>query len=382
MIGYQIFNKYKKFIQFLLDLKKIEEGTIIAPISIENLKYDLKSQIFLIRDFSVLNDILENSSKSTQYYKFEWKIIKNLGENIYELSLKIESHFGSYPIKSFYIIISKEDRFILTIGYFSSENFKRIEAFLESFFPKISYTFLSQNEIKKMIFALIKKKNYSLEYKMIIYRKKAIDDIKPRKAVDYIVGDLKSKILELENEHKFIDAIELVASVINENDIFHFSYNRINKITWIKGKIDEYINILNSIYKIVIEKFDYLDKRERKDTSNNDTKPFILKFNESIFSTKEKISSFIDSFKKFPKCTYAVMHSGNPYLHLMMRDIKDNSSYTLKTVSYKHLMICPQIISSNSSLIRILDFISNNIFEYEIVDYDTYLDEIQSIKEN
>lgn len=76
------------------------------------------------------------------------------------------------------------------------------------------------------------------------------------------------------------------------------------------------------------------------------------------------------------------MHSGNPYLHLMMRDIKDNSSYTLKNVSYRDLMICPQIISSNSSLIRILDFISNNIFEYEILDYDTFIEEIQSIKES
>jgi len=118
MIGNQIFNKYKGFIQSLLDLKKIEEGNMKQDIPKSILKYDLKSQIFLIRDFSVLNDILENSSKSTQYYKFEWKIIKNLRENIYELSLKIESHFGSYQIKSFYIIISKEDRFILAIGSF------------------------------------------------------------------------------------------------------------------------------------------------------------------------------------------------------------------------------------------------------------------------
>lgn len=382
MIDYQIFNKYKDFIQFLLDLKKIEEGNMKKHISNEILKYDLKSQIFLIRDFSVKEDILENSSNSTQYYKFEWKINKNLKKNIYELNLKIESHFGSYQIKSFYIILSKEDRFILAIGYLSSKDLKRIEAFLESFFPKISNTFLTQNEIKQMMYSLIKKKNYSLEYKMIIYSKKAIDGKFPRKAVDYILEDLKTKILELENEHKFIDTIELLVSEIEENNISRFRYNRMNKLIWYKGKADEFINILNIIYNIIIEKFDYLDKRERKDTSNNDTKPFILKFNESIFSTKEKISFFIDSLKNFPKCTYAVMHSGNPYLHLMMRDIKDNSSYTLKTVSYKDLMICPQIISSNSSLIRILDFISNNIFEYEILDYDRYLNDFQSIKEN
>jgi len=304
-----------------------------------------------------------------------------LKKNIYELNLKIESHFGSYQIKSFYIILSEEDRFILAIGYLSSKNLKRIEAFFESFFPKISNTFLTQNEIKQMIYSLIKN-YYSVEYKMITYSQKAIDGKIPRKAVDYILGDLKTKILELENEHKSIYTIELLIFETEENNIFHFRYNRMNKLIWYKGKADEFINILNIIYNKIIEKFDYLDKRERKDTSNNDTKPFILKFNESIFSTKEKISFFIESFKNFPKCTYAVMHSGNPYLHMMMRDIKDNSSYTLKTVNHRDLMICPQIISSNSSLIRILDFISNYIFEYEILDYDTYLDEIQSIKEN
>jgi len=381
MIDYQIFNKYKDFIQFLLDLKKIEEGNMKEDIPKSILKYDLKSQIFLIRDFSVLNDILENSSKSTQYYKFEWKINKNLKKNIYELNLKIESHFGSYQIKSFYIILSEEERFILAIGYLSSKNLKRIEAFFESFFPKISNTFLTQNEIKQMIYSLIKN-YYSVEYKMITYSQKAIDGKIPRKAVDYILGDLKTKILELENEHKSIYTIELLIFETEENNIFQFRYNRMNKLIWYKGKVDEFINILNIIYNKIIEKFDYLDKRERKDTSNNDTKPFILRFNESIFSTKEKISFFIDSLTNFPKCTYAVMHSGNPYLHLMMRDIKDNSSYTLKTVNHRDLMICPQIISSNSSLIRILDFISNNIFEYEILDYDRYLNDFQSIKEN
>jgi len=376
---FQVFDKYKEFIDLLLDLKK---DTRKEDISNEIQKYDLKSQLFLIRDFSVKEDILKNNSNSTKDYNFEWKINKKLGKNIHELNLKIKSHFGSYQIKSFYIILSKEDRFILAIGYLSSKNLKRIEAFLESFFPKISNTFLTQNEIKQMIFSLTRKKKYSLEYKMIIYSKKALDGKIPRKAVDYILEDLKTKILELENEHKFIDTIELLVSEIEENNIFRFRYNRLNKLIWYKGKADEVIKILNNIYNIIIKKFDYLDKRERKDTSNNETKPFILKFNESIFSTKDQISFFINSFKNFPKCTYAVIHSGNPYLHLIMRDIKDNSSYTLKTVSHKDLMICPQIISSNSSLIRILDFISNNIFEYKILDYDIYLDEIQSIKEN
>ena len=263
MRDYQIFNKYKDFIQHLLDLKKIEEGNIKKHIYNEILKYDLKSQIFLIRDFSVNEDILKKSSNSTRDYKFEWKINKNLKKNIYELSLKIESHFGSYQIKSFYIILSEEDRFILAIGYLSSKNLKRIEAFFESFFPKISNTFLTQNEIKQMIYSLIKN-YYSVEYKMITYSQKAIDGKIPRKAVDYILGDLKTKILELENEHKSIYTIELLIFETEENNIFQFRYNRTNKLIWYKGKADEFINILNIIYnKISKNLIIWINEKER-----------------------------------------------------------------------------------------------------------------------
>lgn len=379
MIDFRPFNRYKDFITSQIDLKQGEQA---EDSSSRVLKYDLKSQIFLFRDGSVRDDILKGNSSSTKHYKFNWKIIKNVEKDVYLLNLKIVSHFGTYIISNFYFIISKENRFILVIGYLSSENLKRIEAFLESFFPKVSHSFLNQNEIKKLIFDFTKEKKYRLEYKMIIYSKKAIDGKTPRKAVDYILGDLKTKIFELENELKFIDTIELQVSEIESKDQFHFRYNRVNKLTWNNGKAEEFIILLDSIYKIIIVKFDYLDKRDRINTEDNITKPFILKFRNPIFSTKEKVSLFVDSFKDFPKCTYAIIHSGNPYLHLMMRDIKDNSTYTLKTISYRDLIVSPQILSSNSSLIRILDFISNNIFEYEILDYDDYLNAIQRDGEN
>ena len=136
MLKLQIFDKYKEFIHYLLDLKEykkeIENHDFIDKI----LKFDLKSQLFLIRDTSIKEDLLKKSKNSTQYYEFDWKIKKSLNNDIYELSLKIKSHFRSYQIKNFYIIISKKSRFILVIGYFSSKNLERIGAFFESFLTR------------------------------------------------------------------------------------------------------------------------------------------------------------------------------------------------------------------------------------------------------
>ena len=88
--------------------------------------------------------------------------------------------------------------------------------------------------------------------------------------------------------------------------------------------------------------------------------------------SKIKTINFRNKIENFPKCNYALLHSGNPFLHIILRDQIDNSTYSIKNLSNRDLMICPQIIGSNSSMLRILDLISKRISEFEIVDYDQY----------
>ncbi len=376
MLNYQIFNKYKEFFDSLIWLKKKTQSEKKDKIISEKIKTDLKSQLFLIRDFSGVEEILKISNNETRYYKFKWSYEK-IYEDILKFNLKSVSNVGREYNNEFYLIFSNDNKFILVIGYVNAKDLKRrIKSFLLSFYPSISSTFLTHDEIKQLFLKrFLNFKKYFLEYKMLIYRKIVFTEEKPQKAIDYIQGDLISKISELENEQKYIDTIELIVSEINNKEKFRFRfrYNRNNNIIWFYGESEKFIDLLNNIYYIVIRKFLDLDKRERRNTKNNITQPFILGLKTSLFSDKLNLESFLKKIEDFPRSTYAIIESGNPFLHIIMRDLQDNSMYSIKTLSHKDLMICPQIISSNSSLFRILNYISTKISEYEIIDYNDFI---------
>lgn len=235
---------------------------------------------------------------------------------------------------------------------------------------------MSQSEIKDLLSIYLRKEVYKTELEVLIYRK-AREKKKPRKnlierAIDYIGEDVTSKILKLENEKKYIDTIGLFLFNYNSNENFRFHYNRYNRIIWYYGNSKYLIEFLDKIYDIAFKKFNLLDNRERKFTENHISRPIVLKLNSTIFSDKERTNYFRSKIENFPKCNYALLHSGNPFLHIILRDQTDNSTYSIKNLSNRDLMICPQIIGSNSSMLRILDLISERISEFEIMDYDQY----------
>ena len=377
MLENSIFFTYRKFFDHLINQKHLLREEIEEEEITNISKYGLKCQLFLIRNFSVLSEILINSEMKTRDYEFKWQI-HDVGNSIKKIIMESKSNFQTIPQKNyFYLIISEENKFILTIGYIKSRFLKsRIGSFFKEFFPDITATFLSQSEIKDLLSIYLKREVYRIELEVLIYRK-AREKKKPRKnpierAIDYIVEDVNSKILELENEKKYIDTIGLFLFNSSNNENFRFQYNRCNRLIWYYGNFKNLIELLDKIYSIVIQKFNLLDNRERRSTRNHVSRPIVLKLNSTIFSDKERTNNFRDKIENFPKCNYALLHSGNPFLHIILRDQIDNSTYSIKNLSNRDLMICPQIIGSNSSMFRILDLISERISEFEIVDYDQY----------
>jgi len=360
MQNLDIFKKYHDFFESLINQKK------------DIVKLDLKSRLFLIREISALDFILKNTEMKTINYVFQWKIEK-IEDEIIKVVMLSKSHFQSnFQHNTFYMIFSEEFKFILIIGYIKSKFLdKRLTSFIKYFYPQLSLTFLSQSEIKNLLLEYIRIPDCDIQLNMMIYRSSTKSSKPIRRAVDFIGGDLITKITELEYKKRYLDTIGLT---IRENDIeFRFRYNRYNKIIWFRGNVEYFIQMLNKIYYIVSTKFKFLDNRERKNTINHKSKPIILKFSSSIFSTEEDIKSFRDKINTFPSIQYAVMSSGNPFMHIIIRDENDDSTFSLKTLNNSDLMICPQIIGSNTSFLRILDLISNGVSEYEIEDLEAYL---------
>lgn len=380
MIENSIFNQYKKFFEELI-AKKQESDTL--PEDDESLKikkYELNSQLFLIRDYSALKIIFENSEIKSRVYKFKWRL-QTIDEklNIFKIKMMTKSHYQTnYQIDYLYLIISEKNKFILPIGFIKSMDFdKRIVGFFKEFFPNISISFLSQTEIKKILYYYIKEKDFLYRLKPLIYRKTTEKKGRParrpyQRAIDYIEEDIFSKISELETNEKYIDTMGLYLTDIKNKEEFKFLYNRYNKILWYSGISEYFTKFLDLLYNVSVNKFNFLDKRERKYTENHKSKPIVLKLNKAIFANKGAIEKFEIKINDFPKCNYAIIQSGNPYLHIILRDQEDDSTYSIKNLSNRDLMICPQIIGSNSSMLKILDLIAGRISEFEVLDYDKY----------
>jgi len=374
------FKPYSKFFEQLIGQKQqINEDLEKAELS--NIKkYALKCQLFLIRDDSAISRIFNESYMKTRSYEFNWEI-KDSDSEIKKVIMKSKSSYqAEFQKDYFYFIISRNYKFILPIGYVQSKFLnKRIGTFFKEFFPDITTTFLSQSEIKQLISIYLDKELYRIELEVLVYRK-AREKRKPKKkpiqkAIDYIGEDVISKISELEREKKYIETIGLLVINTKNNESARFYYNRYNRITWYYGLPLYLIELLDKNYILSINKFNLLDNRERRNTKNHESRPIVLKLNSSIFVDKERIYDFRNKIENFPNCNYALIHSGNPFMHIILRDQIDNSTYSIKNLSNRDLMICPQIIGSNSSILRILDLISKRISEFEILDYNQYKQE-------
>lgn len=380
MLVQSTFEPYRNFLKQLINQKQ-QINKDFEKAELSNIKkYPLKCQLFLIRDDSAISRIYNESSMKTRAYEFNWKI-KDTDSEIKKVIMKSKSVYQTEFQKDyFYLIASRNNKFLLPIGYVPSKYLiKRIGTFFKEFFPDITKTFLSQLEIKQLISIYLDEELFRIELEVLVYRK-AREKRKPKKslvqkAIDYIGENVISKISELEREKKYIEAIGLLVNNTKSMESVRFYYNRYNRITWYYGTPLYLIEVLDKIYELSIIKFNLLDNRERKKTKNHMSRPIVLKLNTSIFLDKERVNDFRNKIENFPNCNYAVIHSGNPFTHIILRDQIDNSTYSIKNLSNRDLMICPQIIGSNSSILRILDLISKRISEFEIVDYNQYKQE-------
>ncbi len=383
--SYLDFFKYLKNKKNLINFYPRNEEVVMAN------KYDLIMQLYFLRDPSIIDEILfKFNSMETRYYNFTWNIEKVKSEkdekvfkNTVRFKMKSQSNYQSMADKDiFYLIYSKQNKFILPIGYVKSDFLrKRLKAFFKEFFPKISMSFLTQKEIKQFLSYFTKNKDIKIDLEMLVYRKvREEGDPKKKpmeKAVDYIGAKLIEKISELEANRKYIDTIGLNIYKDNEynKSFIKFQYNRNNRLLWKKGNAIEIIKLLNNLFELSIKKFEFLDNRERKYTLNHNSRPFVLRFMSDVFSNKEEIKMFQRKIKKFPNSSYTVIHAGNPSLHIILRDQKDNSTFSIRNINNKDLLITPQIKGSNSASLRILDHIAETISEFEMNDYLEYRNE-------
>lgn len=150
--------------------------------------------------------------------------------------------------------------------------------------------------------------------------------------------------------------------VRTEEDLsYNFSLSREGRFRFISGNISKFMRILQKFGEIGLEKHKLLSNREIRE--DKEPKPLLLKYKSEVFSEKKHRKGLIETFSDYKRCSYSVIHKGNPHVYMYVSDKMDDSSYSIRNVGNSKLMITPQTSSSSAAFMRLIDFLSGNFME-------------------
>ncbi len=109
-------------------------------------------------------------------------------------------------------------------------------------------------------------------------------------------------------------------------------------------------------------------KRGRSENARRALRPLLVDFGASVFHDEPARKRFSLIVAKYPNCRYAVMHEGSQHVYVAVRDRNDKSSFSVRTMGDRKLLIIPQIRSSAASLMRFSEFLNASFKEGTIRD--------------
>ena len=111
------------------------------------------------------------------------------------------------------------------------------------------------------------------------------------------------------------------------------------------------------------ERYAFMGNRERHSKPHRQITPFVIHYDEALFDKPEVIGRLRNVLESYRHCYYTVVHSGNPYLYMMVMDTLDNSGFSVRTFGENALMVVPQVRTTADSLMRFYRFLSDEFRE-------------------
>lgn len=138
-----------------------------------------------------------------------------------------------------------------------------------------------------------------------------------------------------------------------------FSVNRSGIVRIYRGSFDEvFTHIVLPTIGIGLNEVDLFQHRSRSETKQ--PAPLLVSFVDDIFSTADSRTKFVNKVAEFQYSIHSVSYQGNPHIYVNVQDRLDRSSFTMRTVSEKELVLTPQIRCTSSALMRFAKYLVDN----------------------
>jgi len=311
-----------------------------------------------------LNNILGERFESTQGSIFisyeENKMYSDSEFSIYFSMLKKTTPKKEREGKVFFLK-NKKDGVIYLLSNQNKDFLKKVVApFFYKEYPNLFHITYSSKELKEGL----KYTEDFLDINLFSERfsEKRIYGRKAETRVEYKQGehppfDLVFK--KAREEGLWIDWIKVLSD--HEKQPYKFSLSRNGRFRFISGDIVHFLCILERFGEMGLKKHELLSNREIRE--DEEPKPLLIKYHRDIFDDKKNREGLIETFEDYTRCSYSVIHKGNPHIYMYVSDRMDNSSYSIRNVGNSKLMITPQTSSSPAAFNRLIGFLNSNFMD-------------------
>lgn len=262
---------------------------------------------------------------------------------------------------NFNIIKNNEDTY--TIFTVSDKDFfdKCLRNFIRALPSAISTTYLSSQELRRLIQKIDKRINGNIEVKKAVSKTTNSDT-----EIDYHQDEVEyyEVFNEASADNRYVDKLQL--SLVNSAGEFEFFVARDCTSRFIRGEPRLYFEVfLGSLSELVSDKSELFENRSR-DYGSRDTDPINIQYDEGSIQGVEENKRLIRALKGISHSSVTVFHD-NPYVHASVLDFNDGTNVDVYMTSDDNISLIPGFHASRGSLARICNQINKGFLEGEVV---------------
>jgi len=165
------------------------------------------------------------------------------------------------------------------------------------------------------------------------------------------------------DEKAWVDTVQVTAA----GTFLSFSISRSGIIRIYQGPFDSiFHHVIVPAANIGLNRVKLFENRARREKT--EPRPLLVTFLDDLFSDKDSRARFVDTVAAYPNAIYSVGYQGNPHIYLSILDSQERSSFTLRSISDKQLLLTPQIRCTAAALMRFASYLVDN-FDGEFKEY-------------
>lgn len=151
--------------------------------------------------------------------------------------------------------------------------------------------------------------------------------------------------------------------------VLDFAVTRAGRLEFLVGNFQLFgEKILDPLLQVGNDKLAFYSDRGRRLGASIEIRPIAINGALEAKLDAKIASKLISQIKKFPRISYAVVHSGNPMLLVHIVDERDGSGYDIAAVE-ERVYIVPTFDSTPSALVRARELVYKTFKEGQVEDY-------------